>query len=90
MIKDCYESNDYILDPHGAIGYDALKKNLDKKETGVFVETAHYSKFLSTVNKALDKEIPFPDFVSDLMKKKKETTVIGNDFKELKEYLINK
>ncbi len=90
VIKDCYEKNDYILDPHGAIGYDALKKSLDKKETGVFVETAHYSKFLSTVNKALDQEIPFPYFVSDLMKKKKETTMIGNDFKELKEYLINK
>lgn len=88
VIKTCYEENDYILDPHGAIGYDALKKGLDKKETGIFIETAHYSKFLSTVNKALGKELPLPDFADDLMKKKKVAEKIAADYQELKALLL--
>ncbi len=89
VIKNCYAENDYILDPHGAIGYDALKNGLGKKETGIFIETAHYSKFLSTVNKALDKELPLPDFVSELMKKEKEAVRIGADYEELKAVLLS-
>ena len=89
VIKNCYAENDYILDPHGAIGYDALKKGLGKKETGIFIETAHYSKFLSTVNQALGKELPLPDFVSDLMKKEKEAIQIGADYEELKSVLLS-
>ncbi len=88
VIKTCYEENEYILDPHGAIGYDALKKGLGKKETGVFIETAHYSKFLSTVNKALGKELPLPDFVSELMKKEKEAVQIAADYEEFKAVLL--
>lgn len=88
VIKTCNEENDYILDPHGAIGYDALKKGLDKKETGIFIETAHYSKFLSTVNKALGKELPLPDFADDLMKKKKVAKKIAVDYQELKALLL--
>lgn len=88
VIKTCYEENEYILDPHGAIGYDALKKGLGKKETGVFIETAHYSKFLSTVNKALGKELPLPDFVSELIKKEKEAVQIAADYEEFKAVLL--
>ncbi|XOV91738.1 MAG: threonine synthase [Bacteroidota bacterium] len=89
VIKTCYDENDYILDPHGAIGYDALKKGLEKKETGIFIETAHYSKFLSTVNKALGKELPLPEFVDDLMKKEKVAVKIDATFEALKEQLLS-
>ncbi len=90
VIKGCYDENNYILDPHGAIGYDALRKGLEKKETGIFVETAHYSKFLSTVNRALGKELPLPDFVDDLMKKKKVAGKITGKFEALKEELLGR
>lgn len=88
VLKKCHSENDYILDPHGAIGYDALVKGLGKKETGIFVETAHYSKFLKTVNQALGKELPLPDFVSDLMSKEKVATKIPGTFAALKEELL--
>ena len=88
VMKDCYNSNGYITDPHGAIGYQALKEKLQKKETGVFLETAHYCKFLSTVEKALEKEIPLPEFVSDLMTKEKVATKLKNDYEDFKEYLL--
>lgn len=89
VMNDCLKANDYMLDPHGAIGYASLKDGLKDGETGFFLETAHYSKFLPTVNKAFNKEIPLPDFVSDLMLKEKEAHLIDNDYEQFKDYLIS-
>jgi len=88
-MKQCYTENDYILDPHGAIAYSALKNDLQKKEIGIFLETAHYSKFLPTVNDALDKEIDMPAFAAELMSKEKVATAIGNDFEGFKTWLLD-
>lgn len=89
VMKACYDTNGYILDPHGAIGYASLKGQLKKKETGVFLETAHYSKFMSTVEQALDQKIDMPDFVGDLMAKEKVATLIDNDYEKFKAYLLD-
>ena len=35
-VKSCYQSTGYLLDPHGACGYQALKEGLKEGETGVF------------------------------------------------------
>jgi threonine synthase len=88
IMATCFRNTDYILDPHGAIGYAALKADLAENEIGIFLETAHYSKFLDTVVKALDREIPLPDFVSELMTRTKEATLIENDYEAFKGYLI--
>ena len=87
-IKSCYNQNSYLIDPHGAIGYRALKDTLREDEIGLFLETAHYSKFISTVEKALDSSIKHPDFVSDLMSKPKVSTSMENDFNEFKSFLM--
>lgn len=87
-IKSCYNQNSYLTDPHGAIGYRALKDTLREDEIGIFLETAHYSKFISTVEKALDSSIKQPDFVSDLMSKPKVSTSMENDFNEFKSFLM--
>ena len=44
-MHDCYAANGYLLDPHGACGYQALKDGLQPGETGIFLETAHPAKF---------------------------------------------
>ncbi|MEQ8241013.1 MAG: threonine synthase [Cyclobacteriaceae bacterium] len=88
-MKHCYAENNYILDPHGAIAYSALKNDLQKKEIGLFLETAHYSKFLPTVNDALDKEIDMPAFAADLMAKEKVATAIENNFEAFKTWLLD-
>ncbi len=89
VMKACHADNQYILDPHGAIGYQALKENLQRKETGLFLETAHYCKFLSTVEKALDHNLELPEFVSDLMVKEKVATKIGSSYEEFKAFLLD-
>ena len=88
-MKACQTENGYILDPHGAIGYGALKETLGKKENGIFLETAHYSKFLETVERALGNSMDLPEFVSDLMTKEKQVIQIENDYDQFREYLMD-
>ncbi|MDR1370706.1 MAG: threonine synthase, partial [Dysgonamonadaceae bacterium] len=54
VIGSCYESTGYLLDPHGACGYLALKDGLKNGETGIFLETAHPAKFKETVDGAVN------------------------------------
>ncbi len=88
VMKSCYDQTDYILDPHGAIGYAALKEKLEEGETGLFLETAHYSKFMPVVEKALGQSIPLPEFVGDLMQQEKAATLMENSYEDFKEYLL--
>ena len=43
-MRECYTRTGYVLDPHGACGYQALREGLREGETGVFLETAHFMK----------------------------------------------
>lgn len=87
-VKQCYKDNGYILDPHGACGYQALKDNLKKGETGVFCETAHPAKFKDTIEKIIDKEIEIPQRLSDFMKGKKQAVELSNKFDDFKTFLL--
>lgn len=87
-VKQCFKDNGYILDPHGACGYQALKDNLKKGETGVFCETAHPAKFKDTIEKIIDKEIEIPQRLSDFMKCKKQTVELSNRFDDFKTFLL--
>jgi len=60
-MRHCRNANEYILDPHGAIGYQALKEGLRDNETGIFLGTAHPVKFIAILEKAFDK---LPDYES--------------------------
>lgn len=88
-IKLCFDINGYITDPHGAIGYKALKELLKPTETGVFLETAHYCKFLSTVEDALNQTVEHPKFVAELMKRTKQSIPLANSFDEFKSFLLS-
>lgn len=76
-IKNCYEKNGYLLDPHGACGYLALKKGLKEGEIGTFLETAHPTKFLETIIKATGKDIELHSKLKEFLKKEKKTVNIS-------------
>jgi threonine synthase len=78
---------DYVLDPHGAIGYLGLQKHLGKHETGVFLETAHPAKFLDTVNEVIG-EVEIPERLKAYLNKKKVSISVGKDYHDLKDYLL--
>jgi len=89
-IKQVHEKHNYLLDPHGAVGYLSLYHYLEKnpKEKGIFLETAHPSKFPEAIEKALDKKIQIPLAVENIMKKQKQSIIMKVDYLQLKEWLL--
>lgn len=87
-IANCRRESRYLLDPHGAIGYAALKEHCKPGQRGVFLETAHPIKFAPTMAKALGQELHMPGFVTDLMNQEKVAQKIGKGFEEFREWLV--
>ena len=88
-LKSCYDNNKYILDPHGACGYMALKVGLQEGETGVFGETAHPAKFKETVENAIGNTIEIPTRLAAFMKGEKKTVSLSKNFDDFKNFLMN-
>ena len=88
-LKACYRENKYLLDPHGACGYRALKEKLQVNENGVFLETAHPAKFLETVEQIIGEKVEIPQKLQEFMKGKKESISISTEFESFKKYLLN-
>lgn len=87
-VKQCYKDNGYILDPHGACGYQALKDYLKECEIGIFCETAHPAKFKDTIEKIIETKIEIPQRLANFMKGKKQTIELSKDFSDFKAFLI--
>ena len=87
-MQQCYEETGYILDPHGACGYQALKDLLKDGETGVFCETAHPAKFKEKVDEILSADIEIPQRLQEFMKGTKQSIPMSKDFKDFKEFLL--
>lgn len=87
-MKSIYKAEGYIAEPHGAVGYLGLKKELEKHPTaiGVFLETAHPIKFLDVVEPALNLELPIPAQIHTVLNKEKVSHKITT-YEELKAYL---
>jgi threonine synthase len=87
-MQQCYEETGYILDPHGACGYQALKDLLKDGETGVFCETAHPAKFKEKVDEILSADIEIPQRLQEFMKGTKQSIPMSKEFKDFKEFLM--
>ncbi|MBP1224877.1 threonine synthase [Flavobacterium sp. 1355] len=87
-MKNIYNTDGYIAEPHGAVGYLGLKKELQKHENaiGVFLETAHPIKFLDVVEPALGITLPIPEQIESVMNEEKVSVKISN-YEELKAFL---
>lgn len=87
-IKDIYSRTKYIAEPHGAVGYLGLKKEMQKQPNsiGVFLETAHPIKFLDIVEPLLDLQLPIPKQIESVLNKEKVSIKIKT-YEELKDFL---
>ena len=89
-IKDCYQKNGYILDPHGCCGYRALKEGLKPGEAGVFLETADPAKFKEKVDAVIGGDIDIPERLEKFIHGKKQSIPMENDFQVFKAFLMDK
>lgn len=89
-LRDLYFNRAYIADPHGAIGYLALKEYMAKSHDviGVFLETAHPVKFLDVIPKEISQAIEVPKAIQKILGKTKSAKQIST-YLELKKYLLS-
>lgn len=89
-IRRVYETTGYILDPHSAVGFHALEKELDIRpdERGVLLSTAHPAKFAEVVEPILGKAIPIPSELASCMEGEREVTAMPPKTEELERFLL--
>lgn len=87
-VKDTYIRTGYLLDPHGACAFEALKEKLKPDETGIFLETAHPAKFLETVESIIGEKIAVPAKLQAFMKGTKQNQPISKNFADFKNLLL--
>jgi len=79
----------YISEPHASIAYTLLSNRLQTKEFGVFLGTAHPSKFKDTVENVLNKKIILPKVLEKHMKLPLLSYNMKPDFYKLRQFLLN-
>ena len=87
-MRECYQDTGYILDPHGACGYQALVDELKDGEIGVFCETAHPAKFKEKVDEILGIDTAIPERLAAFMRGKKQSVEMSKDFEAFKAFLM--
>ncbi len=91
-IKEMYSKYHYTIEPHGAVGYLAIKNYMsladNKNISGIVLETAHPSKFPDVVYQAITTEIEMPARLLVAMKKEKKSIPISKDYSEFKQFLL--
>jgi threonine synthase len=87
-MRQCYQETGYVLDPHGACGYQALKDGLQPGEVGIFCETAHPAKFKEKVDQILGTDIDIPERLQAFMRGEKQSVELSKDFQDFKQFLM--
>jgi threonine synthase len=92
VMADVFKSDNYILDPHGAVAYYALNDYLHQhsNQKGFILETAHPVKFPDTVEEMIGQQLPIPASAQALFGKEKHSILLKADFDALKEYLMSR
>jgi len=89
-VKEVFDKYQYVIDPHGAVGYLAFKdyQKENPNVQGVILETAHPSKFIDTVEETIGQKVDIPERLAILADKKKEAIQMGIGFDQFKEWLM--
>lgn len=84
---DTYSINSYLLDPHGATAFRALKDDMKDGEVGIFLETAHPSKMARIMKDATGVE--FKTFNNTGTKHSSSIPRISSSYDSLKKILLS-
>jgi threonine synthase len=92
VIRDVFESTEYLLDPHTAIGVQAGRKTRrDKGIPMVCLATAHPAKFPEAVKQAgQTQDPPLPHHMGDLFTRQERCQVLANDLAALKQFIAHR
>lgn len=89
VIRDEFEENEYLLDPHTAIGVAAGRKYQAGAIPMVCLATAHPAKFPEAVRKSgFPSDPALPHHMEDLFDREEAYEVIAGDQAEVQEYML--
>ncbi|HSF45691.1 MAG TPA: hypothetical protein VLA58_06750, partial [Chitinophagaceae bacterium] len=90
-IARVYNQFNYLLDPHGAVGYAALEKYIEQHPgtKGMILETAHPVKFPASVEKLIGRALDYPPQVEKIRHKEKKSTRINPVYNQVKDFLLS-
>jgi len=86
-----YDDYKYVVCPHTAIAWQALKdwqQDNHADVTGIFLSTAHPCKFPDIFPDRIAKQIPVPEKVASLKNKPKLAAHLDKNFEHFKAYLL--
>jgi threonine synthase len=91
-IKLVYKEHGYIMCPHTAIAWLALRSWMNNHNSdeiaGVFLATAHPCKFPDIFPADIASKIAVPEQVKGLEGRERVFTSLGNEFEGFKAYLL--
>lgn len=91
-IKRVKETHNYLLDPHGAVGYLAIEEYMridDQQNSFILLETAHPSKFASVIEQASVELPKMPQRLEQCLNKAKQSIKISSEIKDFKDFLYS-
>jgi threonine synthase len=104
-IARVYKTNNYILDPHGAVAFIAAEQFLSEQQVknktisttedvfnagAIILETAHPVKFPEVVEEAIGKALSIPASVQNLFEKEKVSIPLAPNYTAFKNWMLNK
>ncbi len=91
-IADVEREHGYLMDPHTAVGYLALRDALageDESTLGVVLSTAHPAKFGEVVEPVIGREIGLPPQLAERLDAPVLSEPLASDVAELKQRLLD-
>ena len=89
IIKEIYNKEKFIIDPHTATAFGAIKK-LEEYKDVVVLGTAHPYKFFETVKKATGEIINPPSQLDNFVDKDEKFDIVENNKSKIKNYILSK
>ncbi len=89
-MRQVYDQSGYVMCPHTAVAYLGLedyKKQHPRDISGIVLSTAHYAKFLDTVETTIGAKPVVPERLSALLSLPKSATFMSKNFADFKAYL---
>jgi len=82
----------YTMDPHGAVGFLALRNYLQSHNhnfSGIFLETAHPAKFLEHVQPLVNHDVEIPQRLQTSLEKEKKSILMESSLEDLRAFLLD-
>ncbi len=91
-IREIYEDLYYLLDPHTAVGVQALKRfrqqnRAHRSTKAIVLGTAHPGKFEDIVSDVIGQDTELPQALKEAMKKPKQSLILKPDYQKFVEFL---